>query len=181
MSGKISPNEWILGRDTGTSSKTIWAVMMNAVNKDGTCTENSSVFDVPHDVDDYGRCYRLLSLFPEWRERLQEVGKVFPIWIPYVREWNRLEKLYNKYLIVLDGYHSPKKSAEYKLFSAVWNEFYDSIQGLEHEGRLLGGWVCHNSGHGAYHKQPNRNLSLLEQQAYCKECKKKCEFEVKEK
>jgi hypothetical protein len=176
----MNPYEWILGRDTGTSSKTIWAVMMKAVNKGDACTESSITFDVPHDVDDFGRCYRLLALFPEWRGRLDEVSKIFVIWTPYIREWNKLEKLYNKYLITKDGAHYSKSSAEYKLFSAMWNEFCDFIRELEHEGRLLDGWVCHSGSRGAYDKVTKDSWKSL-QLPYCKKCENKCKFEVKEK
>lgn len=175
----MNPNEWILGRDTGTSSKTIWAVMMNAVHKGDACTESSVTFDVPHDVDDFGRCYRLLALFPEWRERIKEVGKVFPMWIPYIREWGKLEKLYCQHLIYEDCRFANKKSTEYKQYGKTWNNFYDFIQKLEHEGRLLGGWVCRSGSHSSYHKQGDEQCRVLEQTAYCKECKNKCEFEVK--
>ncbi len=89
-----SPLDWILGEDTGTSSKTIWSVMMGA---------KIVYADVPHDPSDFGRCYRLLKAFPEWRARLDEVAKAFPKWATLVAEWDRLTLLYEEELKRPDG------------------------------------------------------------------------------
>lgn len=81
-----TPEAWLRGRDTGISSQTIYAVMMNQHLRNH--------YDVPHDPEDFGRCYRLLKLFPAWRERLGEVVARFPAWGPIVREWDRIQELY---------------------------------------------------------------------------------------
>ena len=81
----MKPEQWIVGRDTGTSSKTIWAVMMG-VNPDWPST--------PLDVDDFGRCIRLITVCPEFRPRLQEVADKYPRWKPLVDDWKELERLY---------------------------------------------------------------------------------------
>lgn len=87
-------NQWILSRDTGTSSKTIWAVMMDAVPEG---RKDSWDYDIPHDPDDFGRCHRLLLLIPEWKGRLSEVASEFPKWKHLVREWdNLIDYYYNK-------------------------------------------------------------------------------------
>jgi hypothetical protein len=86
---KISPLKWLLGNDTGTSSITIWAVMMGE-------TDLSFGFDIPYDPADFGRCYRLLKMFPEWESRLNEMAEKFPKWGPIVREWNNMTELYEK-------------------------------------------------------------------------------------
>ena len=88
----MKPHEWIIGRDTGISSKTIWAVMMNAVPK----YQEPFQFDVPKDPSDFGRCYRLLEYFPEWKKRLNEVSDQFPKWKPLIREWTNMTKLYER-------------------------------------------------------------------------------------
>ena len=82
--------QWIVGRDTGISSKTIWSVMMGAVPEN----PHPFHFDVPHDPDDFGRCYRLLQAVPEWRGRLPEVAARFPEWGPLVDAWGELEEMY---------------------------------------------------------------------------------------
>lgn len=83
------PEDWLVGYDTGTSSLTIYTVMTGQrVDRTGC----------PLDPDDFGRCYRLLKLFPEWRARLPEVAERFKVWIPLVREWDRLQALYEEEL-----------------------------------------------------------------------------------
>lgn len=79
--------EWSHGDDTGLSSKAILQFMTGARVRDP--------FE-PGDQWDFGRCYRLLKLFPSWRRRLPEIGKKFPNWRGLVRDWRKLERLYEK-------------------------------------------------------------------------------------
>lgn len=79
-----SPFDWIQSWDTGASSETIWHFMMH-----GAALRPS----VPHDSDDFGRCYRLLAAFPEWRARMPEMRDV-PGWAKFVDNWNALTVLY---------------------------------------------------------------------------------------
>ena len=81
---------WIIGDHTGTSSKTMWAVLMGADLE----TPDRFRFSPPHDPSDFRRCHLLLEAVPEWRERLPEVAAAFPIWGPLVREWDKLTALY---------------------------------------------------------------------------------------
>jgi len=118
---KMTPNEWILSSDTGISSKTIWAVMMGAI----TGREHWGAFDIPHDPDDFGRCYRLLQHIPEWRSRLNEVVEIFPIWGPMVREWDKLTLMYIGNL---------PRGREYN------DEMYKFMSTLREEGHIADGW-----------------------------------------
>jgi hypothetical protein len=82
-----TPEEWLAGDDTGISSLTIYSVMTGVrVSRTG----------IPHDSDDFGRCYRLLKLFPEWRARLTEVADRYPEWRGLVSVWGELEALYEQ-------------------------------------------------------------------------------------
>lgn len=83
------PEDWIMGHDTGTSSETIFSVMTG---------KNVRSHGDPLDPDDFGRCHRLLKLFPEWRKRMPEVAAKFPntSWPALVREWDRLTTLYEQ-------------------------------------------------------------------------------------
>lgn len=86
---------WLAGGDTGTSSKTIWSVMTGQdVDRHG----------IPHDPADFGRCHRLLELFPKWRERLPTVAAIFPEWAPLVEHWDELTALYVEELAEGTGY-----------------------------------------------------------------------------
>ena len=80
---------WFRGFDTGVSSLTIWSVMT------GHPVQNTGI---PYDPADFGRCYRLLELFPEWKTRLGEVSARYPEWRPFVEAWPRLTAMYEKAL-----------------------------------------------------------------------------------
>jgi hypothetical protein len=86
-----TPEQWIRGPDTGLSSKTIWAVMMGNVDVLGSSGPRE-----PVDPSDFGRCYRLLKAFPEWRPRLGEVAAKYPRWAELVEAWDELSKLYEE-------------------------------------------------------------------------------------
>lgn len=114
---------WIMGPDTGVSSKTIWAFMMGV-------SLNSFVADVPYDPSDFGRCYRLLTLNPQWKARLPEMAEALPRWRPLIDSWDQLEKLY------LEEYLSGRAP-----------KLYAAMQPLIDEGRRLDGWIEINKGH----------------------------------
>lgn len=82
---------WFNGRDTGTSSLTIYSVFMHRASPHNR-------YDAPRDPNDFGRCYRLLHLMPAWRPRLAEVAARYPIWGPMVDRWDELVALYEEEL-----------------------------------------------------------------------------------
>lgn len=112
---EITPDMWLQGTDTGISSKTIFFVMT------GRHWLNARFGpDVPHDPSDFGRCYRLLELFPAWEDRLQEVAARHVEWTPFVREWARMKKLYER-----------------DLPTGLCTELYLLMQGLKKDGYAL--------------------------------------------
>lgn len=78
--------EWMARGDKGSSSEAIWTVMMGARPKSRFC--------YPSDTDDFGRCHRLLSCIPEWRERITEMRDVGPQWAALASAWPELTALY---------------------------------------------------------------------------------------
>ena len=78
---------WIVGNQTGASSKTIWASLM-----DSTIMYPS----IPYDTDDFRRCWELLELCDEETKHkaLTEVAKKHEIWKPYVERWRYLTELF---------------------------------------------------------------------------------------
>lgn len=87
----ITRENWARSRDTGVSSWTIYSVMrgMNSTH---------DRYSPPQDPADFGRCYRLLKLFPEWKPRLHEVAARFPEWSALIPNWWDLEWHYEKTL-----------------------------------------------------------------------------------
>lgn len=79
---------WLHGLDTGLSSLCIFHHM-----KQGILQEGQEVH-IPHDHDDFGRCYRLLEIKPAWRKRMSEMGENYPEWKPFFDHWNELEADY---------------------------------------------------------------------------------------
>jgi len=129
----MNPINWITGNDTGISSKAIWSVMMGAASFSNT--------DVPHDPADFGRCYRLLKLFPEWRNRLDEVATAFPKWGPMVREWDHMEYLYEK-----------------DKATGRCSDLYDFMQSLMDECFTADGWE--KTGSNSWQKRKSTHFIL---------------------
>lgn len=132
---------WALGRDTGTSSKTIFSVMT------GSELDRS---DVPYDPDDFGRCYRLLVLFPEWIPRLKEVADIYPEWGPMVREW---DKLTTEYITAKNSPPEPSTRQD------AWSKLYNHMSALIDEGRIAAGWKNPIPGTWVC---PKRNIQSVE-------------------
>lgn len=81
--------EWALSRDVGVSSMTIWSAVTGRPSPYGA-------YDVPHDPDDFARCYRLIKHFPEIEPQLQKVAELHSRWIPFVQNWPELTELYEQ-------------------------------------------------------------------------------------
>lgn len=116
----MTPEEWIINEDVGVSSRTIWCVLMGLFYKKIVGAEKrvcEGRFDVPHDPSDFGRCSRMFEHLPQWKGRLSEVSAVFPKWEPFVREWDKMEGLYQR---DLESGKSP--------------DLYELMKSLEEEG-----------------------------------------------
>lgn len=81
-----TPEEWLRSWDTGASSLAIFHFM-----RDGERRR-----EIPRDPSDFGRCYRLLKAFPEWRERMPEMARRIPEWHALAARWNELERLFEE-------------------------------------------------------------------------------------
>ncbi|PHM61224.1 hypothetical protein [Xenorhabdus ishibashii] len=79
---------WALGEDTGISSKTIVSIALGL--NEGVVYR----WDMPHDVADFGRCYRLINQIPRLAEYLPLVADKCPQWQPLVAIWDELSRLY---------------------------------------------------------------------------------------
>jgi len=123
----MTPMQWLIGDDTGTSSKVIFSVMERV---EFNCAFGA---DTPRDCDDFGRCFRLLLHFPTWRARLCEVAARHPNWAPLVDAWNEISALYEQ-ICDCDGY------LEFSANVDVARVIYKRLDELMTQGRLAAGW-----------------------------------------
>ena len=82
--------EWIGTHHVGVSSKTMWVALMEIPN----ITPNRSDYDVPHDADDFSRCYDLYRFAKLDLNDLRKIEKVFPYWKPIIDVWSNLAIAY---------------------------------------------------------------------------------------
>lgn len=87
---------WIIAGEVGISSKTIWTVMRGVNISLVSSFGGGASFYPPSDPADFRRCYLLLRLIPEWRERLWEIPIQFPLWNGIVYHWDELTTLYEQ-------------------------------------------------------------------------------------
>lgn len=132
----MTPMEWLMSDDCGTSSETICMVMTSSNPL------HHRLGRPPSDNDDFGRCYRLLKLFPEWRSRLPEVAQRFPAWGPLVKAWTELETLWEAYCDPLGRVGA----IEYSKNKGAAKKLYDRMKVLIDEGRLADGWKQTGAG-----------------------------------
>jgi hypothetical protein len=79
--------DWLLSGDVGASSELIFRKMIG---------NNLRVGFVPNDYSDFGRCYRLLKRFPEWKDKLYIVGNESITWGRIIEKWDFLCVEYEK-------------------------------------------------------------------------------------
>jgi hypothetical protein len=81
---------WMLGGDTGVSSKSMAAIAIGV--------EKGDVFgyDAPHDPSDFGRCYRLVLCAPEVIDAFPAITKKVPAFAGILANWDELCELYER-------------------------------------------------------------------------------------
>ena len=89
---------WLLySFDTGTSSETMYHAITGTLSQRPRWRPG-----VPGDVQDFGRCYRLMKTMEVpmrdgsvgWRQFLPKVADAYPMWKPFVEAWDELCGLY---------------------------------------------------------------------------------------
>ncbi len=85
--------EWWCTGDVGISSEAI-AFVMCGLTTEKILEDHWTPY--PHDSADFGRCYELLKIFPEWRKRIKEMGRLGKIWTRIASAWDELEILYEQ-------------------------------------------------------------------------------------
>lgn len=120
--------QWLLGGDTGSSSKTICSVLSGA---------GGSIADPPRDPDDFGRCYRLLRFIPEFRSRLFEVGARLPMWRPMIEAWDELEDRYAQISEPDGAYTARSYEREKERAAAMYKRMFE----LNEAGHVADAWT----------------------------------------
>jgi len=83
---------WLASDDTGMSSKYMASVLSDVMlGKYGFSCEYAH----PHDLDDFGRCSRLLLAVPEFRERINLMRDKSKEWSALLDIWTDIELLMN--------------------------------------------------------------------------------------
>lgn len=119
--------QWIGTHHVGISSRTMWCALMGVASSE---TPSYYGFDVPHDWDDFSRCYDLVVYGEVTKEELQVVIEAFPFYKPIIDRWDEL----------VEAYLSPGGKGVYRILDSVYSE----VMGLK-------GYV--NLGGGLYSKQ----------------------------
>lgn len=84
-------DRWWRGLDVGASSAALFAVFCRPSLR--FAADHLGRASVPRDASDFGRCKRLLQLFPDWRNNLHRVAEAYPEtkWPALVARWPELE------------------------------------------------------------------------------------------
>lgn len=100
--------EWYCSSDKGASSMYMWRHMIRGELGKFDATKYSHYIDIrvlvkfriteypyhPVDIHDFGRCYRLLELIPEWKSKITIMKDVSPKWLHLVTYWDALTNMY---------------------------------------------------------------------------------------
>ena len=100
--------DWLCGEDTGLSSLFIAKTLFS----DDILAEPA----YPHDIGDFGRCFRFLQLLPELKKDLPKLATTSEPWQKLVDNWETLENLY------LEEFSSMKFNKTSQLLKSLINE-----------------------------------------------------------
>ena len=109
--------QWVVGNDVGRSSLTMLAAVMDVSDY----VKNP---DVPCDISDFGRCYRLAKYAEFTKEDLQKVKDSFPFFAPIIDNWDKLCNAYDNDV-----------------------DFYDLLRSFDSEIMNLKGYVLVEKGY----------------------------------
>lgn len=101
--------DWLLSGDVGASSESIFRIITNKYSR--------GLYE-PSDFADFGRCFRLLKLFPEWKNKLHLVANESTIWNRIIKSWDYLCAEYEK----IDMRDNESKLNFNQILWGVWDE-----------------------------------------------------------
>lgn len=113
---KLTKETWIVLGHVGCSSKAVWShFSLGIIPRDGFSTS-------PSDPSDFLRCYWLLKLAPEWRERIEEMGQ-YRGWKKLAPAWGELEAM------LLKAWPKSCASGEYQIEPSA-DKMYERMKEL---------------------------------------------------
>jgi len=80
---------WIskMNGEHGVSSEVMWRIFFHGTARIG----DDSIH--PSDPDDFRRCHLLLEAVPEWRDRMDLLKPLSPVWARLVENWDKLTEM----------------------------------------------------------------------------------------
>jgi len=89
LSKSIADNArwWMQNGEHGTSSKTMFKYL-HGVDLTGRWGDSH-----PHDPSDFRRCHLLLQAVPQWKNDLDKLRVISPVWSRLVDNWDKLTEL----------------------------------------------------------------------------------------
>lgn len=110
---------WLRGTDCGASSKYLLRAL---VSRERFVSAGGSELHatIPFDLDDFGRCERMLAKLPALREKLPAVVEQHASWKPIVARWSEAVALY-------EHWHGAKTKLAQQ---AAWTEGYGRYQAI---------------------------------------------------
>jgi hypothetical protein len=82
---------WFINGERGMSSEAMFAIFSSKIIKEIFPIEYST--NHPSDPSDFRRCHLLLEWVPEWRDKLQIMEGVSPVWKNLVENWDKLTEM----------------------------------------------------------------------------------------
>jgi hypothetical protein len=124
--------QWATSNDTGISSETLLCLLLDL--------PKPHHWGVPGDLADFGRCYRMIELFPELKERFPEIAELHPDWRPFIDCWEQMARLYRECVKweALPKLEQQKEKRK-KYFSSPNDQAWDIMKRLNDCSRYLKG------------------------------------------
>lgn len=84
---------WYKNGEHGISSKTMYNHLTSGMQLPQQINDRGGH---PRDPDDFKRCYKLLQAVPHWKQRLNELKTISPVWEKLVDNWDQLTKMFEQ-------------------------------------------------------------------------------------
>lgn len=108
-------NWWAVNGEHGMSSKTMFNHLSKGLT--GVRSVENRYSTTPSDPDDFKRCYKLLQAVPQWKNKLNELKSLSPVWEKLVDNWGKLTEMYEQN--VREEWKNYKKVGMYEFMKSL--------------------------------------------------------------